>query len=293
MNNIEQLEKSTIETNKLQLETLNANNKHPSFLKKVSIRLKKTFGLLPSDSFSVFYENKENYLNLKPRFETNNKKIVIYTCVTGGYDDLPEPVFQKENVKYVAYTDNKSLKSKIWEIRDIPESLKGKPCPYINRYIKLHSNEFFSDYDFAIYVDGNVKVVTDITTYLGLINPEIGLATYRHCVRDCLYEEAKACLLLKKGNKKNIKKQIKQYKKEGLPAHFGLFECTLLFIKIGEKSEQLFDLWWDELIRSNSGRDQLALPYVVWKLKLNPNDIAVVGTNVWLSKRFSVIPHNK
>lgn len=247
---------------------------------------------MPVDAYS-FLDDEENFQKIPPfSKDAQDKKIVIYTCITGGYDNLQEPTFTKANITYIAFSDSDSLSSKIWDVRQIPESLKGKSNAYINRYIKMHANELFPNADYAIYIDGSVKITSDISSSLALINPNIGLATFRHCLRDCLFEEAKACLVLKKGNLKYIKKQISLYEKEGLPHHFGLFECTLLFIKIGENSKKLFDAWWSELCRSKSGRDQLALPYVVWKLKIDPKQIAVVGTNVWKSSRFTTSKHN-
>lgn len=265
--------------------------KKKSIWKRIIIKLNK-LRPLAVDAYP-FEDDKENFQNKTPFIENlSGKKIVIYTCITGGYDNLLDPEFVNKNVKYVAFTDNISAKSDIWEVRNIPDFLADKPNSFINRYIKFHANELFADYDYAIYIDGNIKITSDLTCLLTLINPKIGLATYRHCLRDCFYEETKACLYGTKGNPRYIKKQIKRYKKEGFPPHFGLLECTLLFIQIGDNSKLLFSNWWDEFTKSRSGRDQLALPYTIWKMKLNPKDIAVIGTNVWKAKRFVATPHD-
>lgn len=289
MNNIEQ---ETLNTNKKLLEAKGSSKTKKSFFKRVQNKLFKQDS--PIDAFNVQDVDESNYQNLKP-FDKDacNKKIAIYTCVTGGYDQIPEPVLNKKNIEYFAFTDSSAFSSQIWKKKDIPEHLLGKDNSYINRYIKLHPHEFFPDYDFVIYIDGNVKLISDITKDLELVNPNIGLATFRHCVRDCAYEEAKACLILNKGNKKQIKSQMRRFEKEGFPHHFGLFECTLLFAKICDESKQIFANWWNELISSQSGRDQLALPYVVWKMKLDPKNIAVIGTNVWLTNKFIISNHNK
>ena len=294
MNKFEELEQQTLEENKRLLEINDAKREQvkENFFKYAFKRL--SCPKLPKDVHSVHEVDQENYLNLEPFDKTApEKRVVIYTCITGGYDHLTEPVFQKDNVDYVAFTDSESATSKTWNIRKIPEKLLGNNNSYINRYIKLHPHEFFAEYDYAIYIDGNVKVVTDITTLLSLINPKYGLATFRHCIRDCAYEEAKVCVFLNKGNKKQIKKQISRFEKEGFPHHFGLFECTLLFVKIGKESQAIFEAWWNELDGSQSGRDQLALPYCIWKLGIKHEEIAVLGTNVWLSKKFTVYSHQK
>ena len=96
-------------------------------------------------------------------------------------------------------------------IRDRDNSL-------INRYIKFHPFELLGkDYDYSVYIDGNITPVTDLTVFTEKINPEIGIAMHMHSQRNCVYDEAKACMILGKGQKANIEKQIKRYEDQGFP----------------------------------------------------------------------------
>ena len=44
-------------------------------------------------------------------------RIVVYTAIFGDYDDLYEPMVKPDNVDYVCFTDSKTLKSDVWDVR--------------------------------------------------------------------------------------------------------------------------------------------------------------------------------
>ena len=145
-----------------------------------------------------------NYNYSKENIKKEKPKIVVYSCITGDYDIIFEPVCTFENIRYVMFTDNPKLKSKNWEIRLIDNKYKQDNNVLTNRYIKLHPQELFKNsiYDYAIYIDGNVKVIGDLTEMTYSVNKKTGLSFHRHVLRDDIYKEAKVCILLKKGNKK-------------------------------------------------------------------------------------------
>lgn len=48
---------------------------------------------------------------------------VVYTCITGDYDRLNDPVVVGNGIDYVCFTDSKNVNSKIWKTRPIPDDL--------------------------------------------------------------------------------------------------------------------------------------------------------------------------
>lgn len=221
-------------------------------------------------------------------------KVAIYTAITGNYDKVLEPLFIPQNCRYILFTDNQNIKSDKWEIRPIPEKVKKiKNNILINRYIKMHPKEFLEEFDYSIYIDGNVKTVSDLTTMIGEINDKTGLAIHRHYLRNCIYEESKVCALLRKGNVKNLKEQVKKYKQEGLPNNYGLLECGIIISDLkNPKSEEILNKWWEEFIQSKSNRDQIALPYVIWKNGNSIEDVGNLGDNLYLNSKFRVEGHS-
>lgn len=68
-----------------------------------------------------------------------NKK-VIYTVITGGYDNLIEQPSVK-GYDFVCFTDNPKLKSITWQIRPLPEGLEGLTSVKQQRNIKILAQE--------------------------------------------------------------------------------------------------------------------------------------------------------
>lgn len=224
----------------------------------------------------------------------SKEKIVIYTCITGGYDHIEEPLFKSELISYVIFTDDPDLKAKGWEKRLINRSqFENTDFTMINRYIKLHPHEFFlNEYRYAIYIDGNIRVISDLSPYIRKCNSKTGIAMHRHVQRICAYKEAAVCILLGKGNTEMIRKLVERYKKEGFPSNYGLCEATIIVSDLyNSTTRDVLLNWWDELLKSNTKRDQLCLPYVLWKMNLLIDDIGNIGDNLYLNPKITIKIH--
>lgn len=227
------------------------------------------------------YKDESNYYS--------DYDITIYTCIVNGYDKPQEPIFPPNNYNYVLYTDDvRTVDSRSWKVRQIPDYLSKMSGNDINRYIKMHPSEFI-DTRYALYVDGNVGTVTHIDDMIPFINPKIGIAMFKHPFRKCAYREAKACLKLKKGNRAGICNQVESYRKNGFPENYGLIEATIFLVDNGNDcSKELLDEWWNEYYKFKSGRDQIALPYLLWKKNMRIEDIATLGDDRRGDPRFRI-----
>lgn len=157
----------------------------------------------------------------------------------------------------------------------------------------MHPFELFPEYDYAVYIDGNVCIASDISALINV--PEegkVGFAMHRHVLRDCIYEEAEACILYGKGSPNQLRKQITQYRLEGFPTKYGMLEATVIFYHLQNKECQaLMSEWWNEFIKYGSMRDQIALPYVLWKKGYKISDVGCLGENVYRNSKFQVLSH--
>lgn len=250
--------------------------------------------------------NKMSSKNLKQydMIRKNNinyeeKKIVVYTCITGNYDKVFDNYFWSDNVDYVLFSDSKELcnRDSNWKRIDISEIDKIKKMSLVekNRYIKLHPYEFFQNkYDYAIYIDGNIQIVSDIRKLINGISDDYGIAMHRHRDRIDIYNEFKVCKILKKGNYINLKKQIKSYKEEGFPKNYGMLEANVIYIDLKNNTgSAIMESWWKEFFYRKSGRDQISLPYVLWKQQIETSKIATLGSNVYKNPIFFIDKHNK
>lgn len=238
--------------------------------------------------------------NLKPENRIENiahieskARVAVYTCIVGEYDQLRDPIYANDGYDFIVFSD-KEIESPIWKKREIPENVrKLNDKTLINRYLKMHSSEVFPEYDYAVYIDGNVCIASDISTLISVADEgKTGFAMHRHVLRDCIYDEAEACILYGKGNTEKLKEQVVQYKQEGFPAKYGMLEATVIIFNIHNRECQtLMSGWWDEFIRSGSKRDQIALPYVLWKRGYKISDVGCLGNNVYRNPKFQVLSH--
>jgi hypothetical protein len=66
----------------------------------------------------------------------------------------------------------------------------------------------------------------------------------------------------------DLNAQVESYLKEGFPDKDGLIEAGLFLRKNTENVNKAFDHWFIEQVKW-SIQDQLSLPYILWKHKIN------------------------
>lgn len=220
-----------------------------------------------------------------------NTKVAVYTCITNGYDNPKKPLYLGTDTDYYLYTDLPEYKDEIWKYKKIDCVGFEKEA---NRYYKFHPNIFDSEYEFAIYIDGNVKIISDVTMLCSIArHSKTGIAMHKHHARDCVYEEGKACKYYKRGNSKNIQEQLELMKKEEFPERFGLFEATIIVYDLkNPNSRKITEEWWNRYYNSNTKRDQIFFPYIIWKMGLKINDVGILGNNLWNNPKFIIYGHD-
>ena len=208
-------------------------------------------------------------------------KIAVYTSIFGGYDDLVDDQFQMDGVDYICFTD-RDINSETWKV--------VKSTPIYNdsnrnaKKYKILPHRYLKDYDWSVWIDGNIKVISDIR---GLCTDD-PYKVYDHMQvfdkRNCIYEEARAILNFGKINSEKtpergmknwkdnpnvIVNQMNRYMSEGYPADNGLATNPII-IRNHHDSDVIKNMedWWTE-IKYNSKRDQLSFNYIAWKNEFN------------------------
>ena len=238
-------------------------------------------------------EDENNYKKIKKSIELK-PKIAVYTCITGNYDKIIlEPFIKVDNIDFYLFTDNLEQKSEYWNIEPIPKKINEEYNNVLkNRYLKMHPHELFENYDYSIYIDGNVQVMSDLTELVFSINKKVGIAMHKHQFRDCINDEIEVCKIKKKGNYNEMKKQVEKYMKDGFPTKFGMLEATIIVTDLKSKvAKKILNDWWIEFISTDSLRDQISLQYIVWKNNFTIKDIAVLGNNLYRNPKFRVNIH--
>lgn len=196
-------------------------------------------------------------------------RIVVYTCITGGYDNLIKPSFVTPGIDYVCFTDNKLLKSDIWKIRPIPEELLSYSKVKQQRGVKILPHRYLPEYDISVWVDANMDTKGNVKTYLdGLDFDTYKVFIPEHPVRKCIYKEKDECVRIRKIKDDGIalaNKQMARYRAEKFPENYGLVQSNIVIRKHNDPySKELMETWWNEL-KDYSHRDQLSFNYALWK----------------------------
>ncbi len=196
---------------------------------------------------------------------------VIYTSLVGNCDDLLQPEVVREDFDYVCFTDQiQTERVGVWEMRTIPFSNKNKSR--ISRYPKLLPHVVLPEYEYSVYIDANIKIVSE--EFYEVINNKIAsgclIAQVRHPTIDCTYDEIAFAFRCNKVTLLQAIRQCAFLKNNKFPRHFGLFENNLIFRRHNhERVVMLSQQWW-ELYMQYAPRDQFMLMYVYWRNNFMP-----------------------
>lgn len=224
----------------------------------------------------------------------SNERIAVYTVVFGKYDKLLEPYCHPDNIDYYIVTDQDFEDAgTVWKKIDITkfsDMLNGLSDVEKNRFFKMKPHLLFPNYKNSIYIDGNIQIISDLTEYINCVG-SCGLAAHMHSSRDCVYEESKAVVFAGKESKENMDKHIKHLRNQKFPEHFGMLECNVLARKHNDVCKKLMDEWWIEFMNF-SKRDQMSLPYIIYKNNISIYDVGTLGNNVNNNPSFRINSHN-
>ena len=225
-----------------------------------------------------------NHIESYHKIAGKNKK-VVYTAIFGNYDTIREPEYINKDWDYVCFTDNEKLTSDVFEIRFVKPIFEN---PTKNaRMLKLLPHLFLINYEYTLWIDGNIKIRGENINNLITANFEHDLAVHKHSIRNCTFEEAKVCVSGKKDNESTLINQINTYEKQGMPRGLGLVETAQIFRKNSTDVKLLNEAWWAEVMQ-HSIRDQMSFNYVCWK---NDYKYSVLDGSSWLDKSFQIYQH--
>lgn len=261
------------------------------------------------DRLNILFSQNENNLLFQQdailaqydyllRKNKNNKK-VIYTCLTGGYDDLPLHLFLNPEYDYICYTDSEKLLNYknygAWEIRGLEKVCENPTMS--NRWHKTHPHILFQNsYTESIYIDSNIIVTGSLLFNEIEAKQNLPVVIPRHNYRNCVYKEIDevlktVCGILKKVNPESVLKMKNFLETNDFPKDYGLNENNILYRKHNEPAvAKMMEDWWG-FIENYCPRDQLSLCYVLWKNNIKPDDISI--TNARESNNYIVMEHKK
>ncbi len=215
------------------------------------------------------------------------KKICVYTCITGGYDNLHEIENPEKDVDYYCFTNNKNLKSKTWKVVQIDDA--GLDNCRLARKVKILGHPSIDEkYDIYVWSDADVVWQKKISDFVKTFLKDAPFAIFKHHSRKSIREEAIACLTCRKDSKEIIKKTLDFYETTGYKDDNGLFESTVFISRRGDADVCETMQTWFEMVKKYSRRDQLSFSYAIWKHNLK---VDAIELNVWNNDWFVTEKH--
>lgn len=216
-------------------------------------------------------------------------KIAVYTCIIGDYDPTPVERPNIEGVDFFVFSNRDLSGATSWT--PVYFSLPEYSSALQNRFIKMHSRLILPEYEFLVYVDGNIEILGDISSFVFDVanDPEFVVGMYEHPYRSCIYSEGFACIKHSRDWFWKIALQLRRYSSVNYPTDNGLYEAGVIVSRRSAKADEFFRVWWLDYL-AGSARDQLSLPFTAWKLSLHIKNLG--RSDFRYSHRFfRLVPH--
>lgn len=207
------------------------------------------------------------------------KKLALYTGIFGNPGKFNFPEISDPSVDRFCYTDldvaegcNQMLPVRNGQfIKNDFYQIKRLNLDYLipirrNRLVKiLIPDEIFNNYEYSLYSDCKRPYTFDFEWMLKCLAPGFDFLIRKHrSKRHCAYDEGLFCIKIKKDTKENIMQQLSFYEEEGFPRNCGLYDASWLFRRHTKELRRHMKFWWEQ-VRDYSYRDQISLPYMIWK----------------------------
>lgn len=184
-------------------------------------------------------------------------KIAVITAVFGGMD-TPKP-FCKQSVDCDRIFINEQ--NSPFPLPNLPPRLQAK-------YFKLQAHYIWLEYDFYVWIDGNIEVTSPDFVKMMTENLITGVRIQAHHERQTIKQEVDFILnsdnpyLLTRYGAQPLKQEYEHYLREGMPETSPLFSCNIFAYR--KRFSMLLDWWW-ELVMRWSWFDQSAFSFLNWQ----------------------------
>lgn len=222
-------------------------------------------------------------------------KICVYSNVLNNklHKKFQKIEFKEPNVDYIMMTDDQSMHT--GDIVDGWKILKvSTPYPKVqdnNKYVKWNPWKTIDckKYDYSIYVDSKVMILKSPTKFVLEYMDKIKYGfsghsykfgvgrKYEYGVKD-IYNHIDYLIEYKVGGKENMLRWKDQLERYGYPKGQGIMEtCVLLTDLKNEECKSLYKEIFDKYLEVNTQRDQIIVPYILWRHSINMDVCTTLG----------------
>jgi hypothetical protein len=217
-------------------------------------------------------------------------KIIVYTCLVGGYSDLqPPPAELLSKYEFIAFSD-KPISISGWQTRLLENSSKESNRRKAKKP-KIQPWNYI-DAEISVWIDANIiiqptKLNEAVTAFL-LSEKSIGL--FAHNKRNNLDAEFRDVIARLKDDTKILARQRDKYKGLVNYRDLPLYHGAVIFRRHGCMKLRKAMSDWQSEIDNFSARDQVSLPVVLQPIAA---DNLFIFPNMTTSDIVQQLPHLK
>ncbi|MBU2249306.1 MAG: DUF616 domain-containing protein [Gammaproteobacteria bacterium] len=222
-------------------------------------------------------------------------KVAVVTCITAGVDDLHEPCPQSVKCDYYCFYDKEPRHAvdTAWKLckaahhPKIPELRRNGKL--LAKWYKMQSHKIrvLRNYHYILWVDGSIKINNRRFVAHYVRATSSGICLFKHPWRDCIYKEFERVKASDECGRSRVMEQIKAYNSIRYPRSNGLYCGTVIGRYKNSYTDRVMDAWWAEVVKW-SMRDQISLPYVLWRNKMKPD---IFPHDIYSNKYIEKVPH--
>ena len=189
-------------------------------------------------------------------------RVVVLSAIFGDRD-TPKPSLAADVDECVLYTDGPN---EVAGWRVVPSVAEDSPRLAARR-IKTLALEL-EPADVVVWIDGRITLTgTPIRPLLRKALAGADVAGFPHPWRSTVTSEAQECARLGYAPAGRLERQVAAYRERSFPDELGLWNTMVLARRSTEVTRELGRDWWHQ-ITEHSDRDQVSLPFLLWKHKL-------------------------
>ena len=169
---------------------------------------------------------------------------------------------------------------------DMPLLTVGFSSRLTAKWPKILPHLWFSDYTYSLWMDGSLQLNRNPYEYIQELLGDNDIALYHHHTRSTVLDEALGLAATGYDDPYTLHSQALKYTMDGFP-DTGLYCGTVILRRHTPAIARFNELWMTEILRG-SIRDQVSLPYALWKAEIIP---AVIPGNPFDGDLFTHTPH--
>jgi hypothetical protein len=191
--------------------------------------------------------------------------VIIYTCITNGYDSISEDNYYDPDVRYVCFYDGDLEKIGPWEFIKLNLDIE---CPVRRSYHPKHlPHHYFDAGEITLWIDGSYTITKEIVEKFKTEFLEYDLVLQKHPAERNLLEEFSKLYYHGFSSEEQCVSMAKKIVENGYPlSDYNQTINCIVYRKLTEEINRWSECWrkWYDL---GVNRDQISSALAEWEIK--------------------------